>query len=58
MDAFTAALQTWPRRGVPDMPGAWLMSVAAQSRHRRASAESVGRAGAANFDGGGGAIAR
>jgi RNA polymerase sigma-70 factor (ECF subfamily) len=27
-DAFTAALEAWPRRGVPDMPGAWLMSVA------------------------------
>jgi RNA polymerase sigma-70 factor (ECF subfamily) len=27
-DAFTAALEAWARRGVPDMPGAWLMSVA------------------------------
>lgn len=27
-DAFTAALETWPRKGVPDVPGAWLMSVA------------------------------
>jgi RNA polymerase sigma-70 factor, ECF subfamily len=27
-DAFTAALETWPRRGVPDSAGAWLMSVA------------------------------
>ena len=27
-DAFTAALEAWPRRGAPDMPGAWLMSVA------------------------------
>src|SRR5580700_3215130 len=27
-DAFTAALEAWPRRGVPDKPGAWLMSVA------------------------------
>jgi RNA polymerase sigma-70 factor (ECF subfamily) len=27
-DAFTAALETWPRKGVPDMPGAWLTSVA------------------------------
>jgi len=27
-DAFTAALETWPRRGVPDRPGAWLTSVA------------------------------
>ena len=27
-DAFTAALEAWPSRGAPDMPGAWLMSVA------------------------------
>jgi RNA polymerase sigma-70 factor (ECF subfamily) len=30
-DAFTAAMETWPRQGVPSRPGAWLMSVA---RHR------------------------
>jgi RNA polymerase sigma-70 factor (ECF subfamily) len=27
-DAFTTALEAWPRRGIPGMPGAWLMSVA------------------------------
>jgi RNA polymerase sigma-70 factor (ECF subfamily) len=27
-DAFTSALEAWPRKGVPDMPGAWLTSVA------------------------------
>jgi RNA polymerase sigma-70 factor (ECF subfamily) len=27
-DAFTAALEAWPRKGVPDMAGAWLTSVA------------------------------
>jgi RNA polymerase sigma-70 factor (ECF subfamily) len=27
-DAFAAALEVWPRRGVPDTPGAWLTSVA------------------------------
>ena len=27
-DAFTVALETWPRHGVPHVPGAWLMSVA------------------------------
>lgn len=27
-DAFTAALKTWSQRGIPDRPGAWLMSVA------------------------------
>jgi RNA polymerase sigma-70 factor, ECF subfamily len=27
-DAFTAAMETRPRQGVPGRPGAWLMSVA------------------------------
>ena len=27
-DAFTAAMETWPRQGIPVRPGAWLMSVA------------------------------
>jgi RNA polymerase sigma factor (sigma-70 family) len=27
-DAYEQALQTWPRTGVPDRPGAWLTSVA------------------------------
>ena len=27
-DAFTAALEAWSRRGVPGVPGAWLMAVA------------------------------
>jgi RNA polymerase sigma factor (sigma-70 family) len=27
-DAFVAALEQWPRDGVPDRPGAWLMAVA------------------------------
>ncbi len=27
-DAFTAALEAWPRQGVPGVPGAWLTSVA------------------------------
>jgi RNA polymerase sigma factor (sigma-70 family) len=27
-DALVAALETWPRTGVPDTPGAWLMAVA------------------------------
>jgi RNA polymerase sigma-70 factor (ECF subfamily) len=27
-DAFTAALEAWPRQGVPDTPGAWLTTVA------------------------------
>jgi RNA polymerase sigma-70 factor (ECF subfamily) len=30
-DAFAAALEAWPRTGVPDSPGAWLMTTA---RHR------------------------
>jgi RNA polymerase sigma-70 factor (ECF subfamily) len=27
-EAFTAALEAWPRQGIPGVPGAWLMSVA------------------------------
>ena len=27
-DAFTAALETWPTRGVPDNPGAWITTTA------------------------------
>jgi len=27
-DAFVAALERWPRSGIPDNPGAWLMTVA------------------------------
>jgi RNA polymerase sigma-70 factor (ECF subfamily) len=27
-DAFTSALEAWPRQGVPKVPGAWLTSVA------------------------------
>src|SRR5689334_1232544 len=27
-DAFVAALQQWPKSGVPDNPGAWLMAAA------------------------------
>jgi RNA polymerase sigma-70 factor (ECF subfamily) len=27
-DAFTAALEAWPRQGIPTVPGAWLTSVA------------------------------
>ena len=39
-DAFTQALRRWPRDGVPNRPGAWLMTVArngAIDRLRRSS---------------------
>ena len=44
-DAFAAALQTWPARGVPDNPEAWLLTVARrrmidEARQRR-SGEGV-----------------
>ncbi len=39
-DAFAAALQTWPRDGVPDRPEAWLLTTA---RHRLADAARHGR---------------
>ncbi|HET9594978.1 MAG TPA: sigma factor, partial [Anaeromyxobacteraceae bacterium] len=28
MDACARALETWPRDGLPDRPGAWLLAVA------------------------------
>ncbi len=31
-DAFVAALKTWPERGVPDKPEAWLLTVAKNRR--------------------------
>lgn len=34
-DAFAAALRTWPERGVPDNPAAWLLTAA---RHRQTDA--------------------
>jgi RNA polymerase sigma-70 factor (ECF subfamily) len=43
-DAFTQALQTWPRSGVPDQPLAWLTTAArnrAIDRMRRASTEAA-----------------
>jgi RNA polymerase sigma factor (sigma-70 family) len=42
-DAFVAALEQWPRSGIPDKPGAWLMAVAKRrgidSLRRRATLE-------------------
>ena len=43
-DAFTQALRTWPRDGVPRRPGAWLTTVArnrALDRLRRGAAEAA-----------------
>jgi len=39
-DALTAALETWPKSGVPDAPGAWLTAIARRKaldrlRHQR-----------------------
>ena len=31
-DAFVAALKTWPERGIPDKPEAWLLTVARNKR--------------------------
>jgi len=33
-DAFVAALKTWPERGIPDKPEAWLLTVATSGHHR------------------------
>jgi predicted RNA polymerase sigma factor len=32
-DAFAQALSSWPRRGIPDHPEAWLLTVARNRRH-------------------------
>lgn len=45
-DAFEQALRTWPHRGVPDRPEAWLYAVArnrSRDRHRSASARTSTR---------------
>ena len=39
-DAFAAALRTWPDRGVPDNPDAWLLTAA---RHRQTDAARRGQ---------------
>jgi hypothetical protein len=45
-DAFTAALEAWSQRGIPDRPGAWLTSVARNRatdvlRRRALGAEAI-----------------
>src|ERR1700676_1595706 len=45
-DAFQAALETWPRTGVPEKPEAWLLFVARRrliegARHARVHADAV-----------------
>ncbi|NUQ99898.1 MAG: RNA polymerase sigma factor [Streptomyces sp.] len=42
-DAFTRALQTWPRAGVPTRPGAWLTTVAANRARDLLRRESAWR---------------
>src|SRR5258708_37765933 len=45
-DAFRAALEAWPRTGVPEKPEAWLLTAARRrltdgSRHARVQADAV-----------------
>ncbi len=45
-DVFLAALETWPRRGVPDKPEAWLLTAARRrlidgTRHARVEAGAL-----------------
>jgi RNA polymerase sigma-70 factor, ECF subfamily len=42
-DAFAQALRTWPRTGVPDRPGAWLTTVAANRARDLLRRESAWR---------------
>ncbi|MEP6917510.1 MAG: sigma factor, partial [Acidobacteriota bacterium] len=46
-DAFQAALETWPRTGVPERPEAWLLTAARRrlidrGRHTRVQANAAG----------------
>lgn len=45
-DAYAAALETWPQRGVPEKPEAWLLTAARRrlidgARHARVQADAV-----------------
>lgn len=40
-DAFAAALATWPERGVPSSPEAWLLTAARRNLNHRARHENV-----------------
>ena len=42
-DAYAQALQTWPRTGIPDRPGAWLTTVAANRARDLLRREAVWR---------------
>ena len=49
-DAFTTALETWPTRGVPANPGAWITTTARNRaidrlRRRKVLAEKAERLG-------------
>jgi RNA polymerase sigma-70 factor (ECF subfamily) len=43
-DAFTQALERWPRDGIPNRPGAWLMTTARHRATDRLRREAVGAA--------------
>jgi len=44
-DALVAALEHWPRTGIPDNPGAWLMTTAHRKGIDRLRREDEARAG-------------
>jgi len=41
-DALVAALEQWPKSGIPDNPGAWLMAAREASRNRSPAPETSG----------------
>ena len=41
-DAFAIALERWPRNGVPDNPGAWIVTTARNRAIDRLRREQVG----------------
>src|ERR1700748_2253746 len=40
-EAFAEALRAWPRDGIPDIPGAWVLTVARNRARDRLRRESV-----------------
>ena len=42
-DAVAAALEVWPRDGVPDRPGAWLTTTARRKAIDRVRKDDLGR---------------
>jgi RNA polymerase sigma-70 factor (ECF subfamily) len=49
-DAFLSALRTWPERGIPDNPDAWLLTAARNAGRNAFRHQRVHDASAAEFE--------